>query len=148
MRLLICDDHRLLLDALSMALTQNGYTVVATVVDPYEAVTAAREHRPDACLLDVNFPDANGLSVITWINEVSPDTKVVILSASIDRGLVADAIAQGARGFVSKDKPVEAIVEALEMAQQGHLAVDPLLLQKTLGPHDGEGRWVGRLNAG
>ena len=145
MRLLICDDHRLLLDALSIALMQNGFTVVATAMDPYEAVTAASEHQPDACLLDVNFPGANGLSVITRIHEVSPDTKVVILSASIDKALVAGAIAQGAQGFVSKEKPIEAIVEALEMAHQGKLAVDPLLLQKTLRPHLAENRRVGRL---
>jgi two-component system, NarL family, nitrate/nitrite response regulator NarL len=136
MRLLICDDHRLLVDALSIALTQNGYTVVATALNPYEAVTAARDHQPDACLLDLSFPDANGLSVITWIHEVSANTKVVILSGSMDRDLVADAIAQGAQGFVSKEKPVEAIVEALEMAQHGQLAVDPLPPPKILRPDD------------
>jgi two-component system nitrate/nitrite response regulator NarL len=141
MRLLICDDHRLLLDALSMALMQNGYTVVATALDPYEAVAAAREHQPDACLLDVSFPHADGLSAIARIHEVSPDTKVVMLSGSIDRVLVADAIAQGAQGFVGKEKPVGAIVEALEMAQQGHLAVDPLLLKEILRPPDAEDRW-------
>lgn len=132
MRLLICDDHRLLLDALRMALTLNGYTVVATALDPCQAVAAAREHQPDVCLLDVNFPHANGLSAIARIHEVSPDTKVVMLSASMDKVLVADALAQGAQGFVGKEKSVEAIVEALEMAHSGHLAVDPLLLQQIL----------------
>jgi two-component system nitrate/nitrite response regulator NarL len=144
MRLLICDDHRLLLDALSMALTQNGYTVVATALDPDGAVAAARAHQPDACLLDVNFPHANGLSAIARIREVSADTKVVMLSGSIDRGMVSDAIAQGAQGFVGKEEPVDAIVEALEMACQGHLAVDPLLLQEIPRPHDAEDRRVGR----
>jgi two-component system nitrate/nitrite response regulator NarL len=138
MRLLICDDRRLLLDALSIALTQNGYTVVATALDLHEAVVAAREHQPDACLLDVNFPDANGLSAIARIHAVSADTKVIMLSASIDRVLVAEAIAQGAQGFVGKEKPVEAIVEALEMAHQGQLAVDPRLLQEILRPQEAE----------
>jgi two-component system nitrate/nitrite response regulator NarL len=142
MRLLICDDHRLLLEALSIALTQNGYTVVATACDPCEVVAAAREHQPDACLLDVNFPQASGLSAIARIHEVSADTKVVMLSGSIDRGMVSDAIAQGAQGFVGKEKPIEAIVEALEMAFQGHLAVDPLLLQEIPRPHDAEDRRV------
>jgi len=82
MRLLVCDDHRLLLDALSMALTDKGHTVVATALDPDEAVEAARTHKPDVCLLDVNFPHANGLSAIGRIHEVSPDTKVVMLSGS------------------------------------------------------------------
>src|SRR5450759_5972825 len=96
MRLLVCDDHKLLLDALSMALTASGHTVVATANDPDEAVEAAREQQPDVCLLDVSFPHANGLSAIARIHDVSPDTKVVMLSGSINRSLVADAIAQGA----------------------------------------------------
>ena len=105
-RLLICDDHRLLLDALSMALTQSGYTVVATALDPDEAVAAARTHQPDLCLLDVNFRHANGLSAIARIHEVSADTKVVMFSASIDRPVVVEAIARGAQGYVGKEKPV------------------------------------------
>ena len=135
MRLLICDDHTLLLEALAMALKNAGHTVVATALDPDEAVKAAREHQPDACLLDVNFPHANGLNAIGRIHEVSPETKVVMLSGSISRSLVADAIAEGAQGFVGKEKPVGVIVEALEMAHRGHLAVDLLLLQDVLRPH-------------
>jgi two-component system nitrate/nitrite response regulator NarL len=134
MRLMVCDDHKLLLDALSMALADNGHTVVATAVDPDEAVEAARKHQPDACLLDVNFPNSNGLNAISRIHEVSPNTKVVMLSGSINRSLVADAIAEGAQGFVGKEKPVGVIIEALEMAHEGHLAVDLLLLQEVLRP--------------
>ena len=133
--MLICDNHRLCLDVLSMALTANGHTVVATALDPDEAVEAAREHQPDACLLDVSFPHANGLSAIGRIHNVSPDTRVVMLSGAISRDLVADALAQGAQGFVSKEKPIGAIIEALELAHQGHLAVDLVLLQEILRPH-------------
>ena len=135
MRLLVCDDHRLLLDALSMALTDNGHAVVATALDPDEAVEAAREHQPDVCLLDVYFPDGNGLSAIGRIHEVSPDTKVVMLAGSTGVALVSDAIAQGAQGFISKAKPIEAVIEAIEMAHRGYTAVDPLVLQEALRPH-------------
>jgi len=144
MRLLICDDHKVLLDALSMALTAAGHTVVATVTDPDDAVEAARLHQPDACLLDVKFPNDNGLKAISRILEVSSGTRVVMLSGSISRSLVADAIAEGAQGFVSKDKPINAVIEALELAYQGHLAVDPLLLQELLRsqPTDDDPLWM------
>jgi two-component system, NarL family, nitrate/nitrite response regulator NarL len=143
-RLLVCDDHKLLLDALSMALTHRGHTVVATALDPDQAVESAREHQPDVCLLDVNFPAGNGLSAISRIHAVSVLTKVVILSGSVSPGLVADAIAQGAQGFVGKEKPIGVVIEALELAQQGYLAVDPLLLQAALRPRvrDDDPLWV------
>jgi two-component system nitrate/nitrite response regulator NarL len=139
MRLLICDDHEALLQALSMALTQRGHVVVATALDPHEAVAAASEHQPDACLLDVNFPDANGLTAIARIHAVSPHTKVVILSACSDRGLVADAIAAGAHGFIGKEKPLDAIEAALETVRRGHLAVDRLQLPPIPPPPPIEG---------
>jgi two-component system nitrate/nitrite response regulator NarL len=144
MRLLICDDHRLLVEALSMALANKGHTVVATALDPDEAVKAAREHQPDVCLLDVSFPGGNGISAIRRIRAVSAATKVVMLSGFLTGDLVAEAIAQGAQGFVGKQKPIGAIIEALKMAHQGHLAVDPLVLQDALRPRaqDDDPLWV------
>jgi len=144
MRLLVCDDHRLLLEALSMALADKGHLVVATALDPDQAVEAAREHQPDVCLLDVNFPSGNGLSAIRRIHDVSANTKVVILSGTANAGLVADAIAQGAQGFVGKEKPIGVVIEAVQLASQGYLAVDPLLLQAALRPrvHSDDPLWV------
>ena len=81
------------------------------------------------------FPDGNGLSAIRRIHEVSPDTKVVMLAGSTGVALVSDAIAQGAQGFISKAKPIEAVIEAIEMAHRGYTAVDPLVLQEALRPH-------------
>ena len=134
MRLLLCDDHQLLLEALSMALADKGQTIVATALDPDQAVEAAREHQPDVCLLDLKFPSGTGLNAIRRIHAVSADTKVVILSGTISAALVADAIAQGAQGFVVKAKPIRVVIEAAELAHQGYLAVDPLLLQAALRP--------------
>ena len=129
-----------------MALSDRGRTVVATAFDPDGAVEAAREHQPDACLLDVHFSNSNGngLGAIRRIHSVSPKTKVVILSGSLGPSLVADAIAQGAHGVVGKEKPIAAIIEALEKAVQGHLAVDPLMLQDVLRlrPKTADPLWV------
>jgi two-component system nitrate/nitrite response regulator NarL len=144
MRLVVCDDHRLLLDSLSAALSDNGHTVVTMAIDPDEAVQAAREHQPDACLLDVYFPHDNGLNAIGRIHEVSPNTKVVMLSGSISGALVADAIAQGAAGFVGKEKSIGVVIEALELARQGYLAVDPIVLREAMRPRprDDDPLWV------
>ena len=111
MRLLICDDHWFMVDALSLALTAEGHVVVATALNPEEAVEAAREHKPDV---------------------VSSRTKVVIVSGSTSRAVVADAIAQGAHGFVGKGEPITALISALQMVQQGGLAVDPAMLGDAL----------------
>jgi two-component system nitrate/nitrite response regulator NarL len=58
----------------------------------------------------------------------------VILSGTTSAALVGDAIAQGAQGFVGKEKPIAVVIEAVELANQGYLAVDPILLQAALRP--------------
>ena len=131
MRLLICDDHWFMVDALSVALTANGHDVVATASNPDDAVEAAREHKPDVALLDLQFPQGSGISAIGGIHDVSIGTKVVIVSGSMSRAVVADAIAHGADGFVGKAEPIGALMAALELAQQGRLAVGPALLTDT-----------------
>ena len=64
MRIVICDDHVLLTEAMVIAFADHGHEVVATGTSPRQAVELAREHRPDVCLLDVNFPDGSSLDVI------------------------------------------------------------------------------------
>jgi DNA-binding NarL/FixJ family response regulator len=134
-----------------MALTQLGHTVVATALDPDEAVAAACVHQPDACLLNMSFPHGNGLSAIAAIRGVSADTNVVMLSGSISTDLVAVAIALGAQGFVGKEKPVGVIVEALQ-AHQGHLAVEPTFVPDMPQPHastdDPLSDWLSRIQIG
>ncbi len=135
MRLIVCDDHRLLLEALGLALTDRGHEVVALASHPDEAVEAVEEHHPDVCLLDVNFPDGSSITAIHRIRGVSPGTKVVMLSAEADHAVVGRAIAEGASGYVGKEKPINEIVEMLDRAVNGQLAVEPSLLQRALRPH-------------
>lgn len=134
MRVVICDDHRLLLEALGLALAERGYDVVALAQSPEDAVEAAREHRPDVCLLDLNFPGGSSLMAIGQIREVSPETKVVMLSAEADHAVVGHAIAEGAAGYVGKEKPIQQIIEMVEQAVQGRMAVEPALLRLALRP--------------
>jgi len=133
-RLVVCDDHRLLLEALSLALGESGQEVLAMAVNTTDAVAAVREHQPDAVLLDLNFPDGTDLGSISDLRPACPTAKIVILSASADHSVVAEAIAQGAHGFIGKDRPVADIVGALEQARRGQTAVDPVLLQQALRP--------------
>src|SRR6476660_6426683 len=103
-------------------------------VNTTDAVAAVREHQPDAVLLDLNFPDGTALGSISELRQACPTAKIVILSASADHSVVAEAIAQGAHGFIGKDRPVADIVGALEQARRGQTAVDPVLLQQALRP--------------
>ena len=134
MKIVVCDDHLLLLEALGLALSTHGHEVAALASTPEEGIAAVVEHRPDVCLLDVNFPGGTSITTIHQIREHSPETKVVMLSAEADHAIVGRAIAEGASGYVGKEKPILEIVEMLDRAVHGQLAVEPQLLQRALRP--------------
>jgi two-component system nitrate/nitrite response regulator NarL len=135
MKLVVCDDHELILDALGAALADLGYEVTKAHT-PEEAVEAARTYQPEACLLDANYPDGSGLDVVPRIREVSAGTRVVIFSADFSNDLVRRAIALGASGYVRKDRGLAQLVEAIDLAVSGHLAIEPGALQSALRSSD------------
>ena len=78
------------------------FAVVAEAGDRAEALAALEEHRPEAVLLDVNLPDASGLSVAGEI-AAGPASPRVVLTSSEDLAGAGDAVAaSGARGFLPK----------------------------------------------
>lgn len=124
MRLVLADDHRMLLDALATALTQRGHVVAAAVSSRGAVVDAVRRTAPDICLLDIRFPDGDGLETARELKASGMVTKVVILSATTDAGTVAAAAEAGVVGFTHKDQTIDAIVAVLERVHSGETVIE------------------------
>jgi two-component system nitrate/nitrite response regulator NarL len=129
MKLVLCDDHALLLDALQPALARHGHEVLALTVTPQAAVDAVRRYQPDVLLLDVSFPEDSGLRVVGDVLEASPGTKVVILSAASDPQVAWAAIEAGAVAFTRKDRGLDGIIRTLERVLAGETVIDPDVLR-------------------
>jgi two-component system nitrate/nitrite response regulator NarL len=141
-RILLCDDHRLLVEAFATALQVHGHEVVAVTTTPDHACRAAVEHDPDVCVLDLVFPDGSGLDAAATISS-GTRCKVLILSARFDPDVVNAAMTAGASGFVPKDESIGGILRALDRLAAGELAVDRELLRGTTRARAGPDR--GRL---
>ena len=76
MRVILADDHRLLLEGLANLLVAHGVEVVATASDGFEAVIRTRVHRPDVVLMDVRMPGCDGLAATRLIKAELPETRV------------------------------------------------------------------------
>jgi len=131
-RLVLCDDHRLLAEALATALRANGHEIVAVATTPEAGYRAVVEHHPDVCLLDVGFPGASGLDVIARITSAYHGCKVLILSGRSDPDVVNAALTAGAAGFVVKDQGIDRILLALDRVLEGEAVVDSSLLRAAL----------------
>ena len=132
MRLLLCDDHLLLLEALAAALTARGHEIVGTVADPAAVAEAAERLAPDVCILDITFPTGDGIEAARELASRAPETKVLMLSATSDPTLVRAAFEVGALGFVQKDDSIEEIMTAVRRLEQGEVAIDPRLLRAVM----------------
>ena len=123
MRVVLCDDHRMFVDALAVVLQARGYQVVACTTTPAAAVEAVRRQPVDVCLLDLQFPEGSGVTAIGEIRSVSPNTRVVVLTGFTDAGLLNRALLAGASGVAVKSEDVDAIIHVLERVHRGELAV-------------------------
>lgn len=133
--LLICDDHKILTDALAMVVERDGsLTMVASPVhDPEAAIELCREHQPDVVLMDIVFKGAmNGIEATRKIKEVSPTTKVVIMTAHDDERLLVEAVEAGASGFLGKDEAADQVLAAAKSAAEGEVLIDPAVLTRLL----------------
>jgi DNA-binding NarL/FixJ family response regulator len=133
MRVLVVDDHPLILEALSQLLPQlTPGTEVAVARDRAEA-EAALDDDPDIALvlLDLALPGTRGLDFLADLQLDYPGVPVVVLSATHDRATVTAALAAGARGFIPKTANAAALLEALQRVTDGGIY---LTTDLTAGP--------------
>ena len=137
--LLICDDHKILTDALAtvVGLDPTLVMVAPPVHDPLTAIAVCTEHLPDVVLMDIVFKgegngDMSGIEATRAIKEVSPSTKVVIMTAHDEDHLLVEAVEAGASGFLGKDEAAEELLSAAKAAADGEVLIDPTTLTRLL----------------
>ena len=140
-RILIVDDHPLTRDALAALLAQNGFDVIGQASGGQEAIAIARELQPGLVLLDLSMPEMDGLTALPLIREVSPESEIVVLTASEDEDNLLGAIRAGAAGYLLKSEPPERIVSFLRGVAQGEAALSGAVARRLLDQvRDGGGR--------
>ncbi len=120
LKVLVADDHRLMLDALRMALSDaDGIELVAETSEGRKVVPLVGQLSPDVVLLDFRMPDMDGLAVLDRLRERFPEVKVVMLSGSDDPELIQEALRRGASAFVLKQIDPADLPGAIRQAVAG-----------------------------
>lgn len=131
LRVVLADDHAPTRAGVREALTADGCVVVADVGDGPSAVTAARQLRPDVCVLDVNMP-GSGIVAAGRIRDALPDTVVVMLTASRDDADLFDALRAGAAGYLLKDTDPERLGTCLRRVIAGDVPLPRSLVLRVM----------------
>lgn len=126
--LLICDDHRILTDALAVLVERDPQLTLAAppVHRPEDAIALAGEHHPDVVLMDVEFKGIamSGVEATRAIKQVSPDARVVVMTAHSDDEVLVDAVEAGAAAFLTKSESAQEVLDAVKAASDGESLID------------------------
>src|SRR5262245_22879011 len=125
---MIVDDHPIWRDGVRGDLEASGVaTIVAEAADGAEAITLARETKPDVVLMDLNLPTVRGADATRQIVEEHPQIKVVVLSASGEEADVLEAVKSGALGYLLKGSTGGEVSDAVRAAAAGEPIFTPSL---------------------
>lgn len=135
MKVLLVDDHPLILSALQLVIQSVGHGVTVLGVDSAARARATLQGDPDfdLVLLDLALGDADGFDVLVEFRAAYPAVPVVVVSASERTSDVIRAIDSGAMGFVPKSSSHAELHEALRMVMSGSMYVPPSMLGLEFG---------------
>jgi DNA-binding NarL/FixJ family response regulator len=120
-RVVIADDHPAFRAGLRLLLQDSGLDVVAEAADGLAAVDAVVETRPDVALLDLQMPGLTGVEVTRRLQEVAPQTRVLVLTMIEADETVLAAIRAGAWGYLLKGAGQEEIERAVRSVADGQV---------------------------
>ncbi|MFI1169116.1 response regulator [Streptomyces sp. NPDC020801] len=135
-RVLIADDQPLVRRGLALILgPAPAITVVAEAENGEQALTLAREHRPDVVVMDIRMPVLDGVTATERLARDLPECRVLALSTfDMDEYVVA-VLRAGAYGFLPKDSSPEDLVAAIRTVHAGEAAVAPRLLTRLISAY-------------
>jgi DNA-binding NarL/FixJ family response regulator len=123
-RVLLADDHQMLVDALKRVL-EPRYDVVGTVSDGRALLVAAPKLQPDVVVLDIAMPRLNGLDAARHLKPAMPKLKLIFMTMNVDPDLVGEAFRVGASGYLLKQAAAFELTDAIERVLKGGTYVTP-----------------------
>ncbi len=126
--IVLADDHAVVRSGLRLLLDQAGLHVLAEAGDAESALRSVLGHKPTVLILDLNMPgEPTSLEAIPRVPDVSPGTRVVVLTMQEDPVFAREALRAGAAGYVLKEAADTELVEAVRRAAAGETYLNPRL---------------------
>jgi two-component system, NarL family, response regulator NreC len=126
--IVLVDDHAVVRSALRLLLdSEPGFEVVAEGDSAESAARYVSGHKPDVLVLDLNLPDASGLTAIPAIRESSPKTRIVVLTMDQTSQSAREALRAGVYGYILKEAAEGELLRAVTLAAKSERYVQPSL---------------------
>ncbi|WP_035483801.1 response regulator [Algoriphagus marincola] len=141
MKILLVDDHRILLDGLKFLIeSQPEISQVDTAFTVEEALERINNEIPDLIISDISIPEIGGIALAKKVKSKYPGTKLIFLSMHEEPYRVKEALATGAEGYVLKKAAHEELLKALREVADGGMyfsaEIQKILIQRMRFPED------------
>ena len=132
-RLVIADDHPLILHGLELFLRQEpDFEVVASCLDGIETLDAVHHLRPDILILDIQMPGKDGLTILRELHQAEVPTRVILLTAAMDEDSLLEAMRLGVSGLVLKDMTVPLLIQCIRKVYAGDQWLERHLISRAM----------------
>jgi DNA-binding NarL/FixJ family response regulator len=120
MRVLLADDHRLVIEGVRGALAQSdGIEIVAEARRGSQVLPLVNQLRPDVVLLDIQMPEMDGFTCLELLQKRFPEVKVIVLSVYNDAAHIEAALSRGASAYIVKSISPNDLASAVSQAVEG-----------------------------
>lgn len=134
MRILIADDHRLIVEGVKLKLGELGpnteFVIAMDMAELRDAIHSPEASTLALALIDLAMPGVRGSEHLAEVVERLPDVPVIVLSGSEDPVLMKGLLAMGVQGFIPKAYSPDVMLSAVRLVLSGGVYVPPLLLQE------------------
>ncbi len=131
--ILIADDHPVVREGLiTMIKREPGFKVVGEAANGVEALSKAKELKPDVVLMDLRMPEMDGVEAIRQISSAEPNIKFIILTTYSDDEYIFKGIEVGARAYLLKDAPRAELFKAIRAVYRGESLIQPVVASRVL----------------
>jgi DNA-binding NarL/FixJ family response regulator len=128
-KILLGDDHGVVLEGLRRILDRPGFEILDAVKDGRALVEATAKLHPDVVIADISMPLMNGVEAARQIRKHTPGSKIIFLTMHPEATYAVEAMSAGGSGYVLKDTAGEELVTAIQEVLHGRLYVTPSLAE-------------------
>ena len=141
MRVLIADDHPILLSGITAALEGSAYTIAGIADNGADVLDLVPKVQPDILVMDVSMPHRSGLEVLRTLRGAGDKRKIILLTGALELGEGSQAVELGVDGILLKENGSADLLKCLDAVAKGERWIDRDLLQELSGQKtNGDGR--------
>jgi DNA-binding NarL/FixJ family response regulator len=144
-RLLLADDHTLMLDGIRLML-QPEFELVGWVEDGQKLLAAAKTLKPDVILLDISMPVLNGIDAAKQLRKFVPTARLVFVTMHADADYISEAFRAGATGYVLKRSAASELLTAIREVLKGNHFVSPIIARHAVASMISPSKSTGNLS--